>query len=130
MNRLGWTQWFTQLDLTNAYHQISIKEGDKWKIAFRARYSHFEYQVIPFGFTNATATFQSYINKILPKKLTVFVIVYFNGILIYTENKSEKHLKAVQWVLDQLRKHLLYANLKKCHFHEDKMRFLGYIVSH
>ncbi len=33
-------------------------------------------------------------------------------------------------MLNQLRKHSLYANLKKCRFYQDKVRFLGYIVSH
>ncbi len=33
-------------------------------------------------------------------------------------------------MFDQLRKYLLYANLKKCCFHQDEVRFLGYIVSH
>ncbi len=36
--------------------------------------------------------FQSYINKILAEKLDVFVIVYLDDILIYTENKSEEHV--------------------------------------
>ncbi len=58
------------------------------------------------------------------------MIVYFDAILIYTESEGEEHVQAVRWVLDQLRKHSLYANLKKCHFHQDEMRFLGYIVSH
>ncbi len=43
LDRLGRARRFTQLDLTNAYHQIRIREGDKWKTAFRTRYSHFEY---------------------------------------------------------------------------------------
>ncbi len=83
-----------------------------------------------FGLTNASATFQGYINKILVEKLDVFVIVYLDDILIYTENKGEEHIQAIQWVLDQLRKHSLYVNLKKCRFHQDKMKFLGYIFSH
>ncbi len=85
---------------------------------------------MPFGLTNAPATFQGYINKILAKKLDVFVIVYLDDILIYIENESKEYVQAVRWVLDQLRKHLLYANLKKCRFHHDEVRFLGYIVSH
>ncbi len=85
---------------------------------------------MPFGLTNAPATFQSYINKILAEKLNVFVIVYLNDIFIYTENKGKEHVQAVQWVLDQLWKHLLYTNLKKCRFHQDEVKFLGYIVSH
>ncbi len=109
---------------------MKIRESDKWKTVFRTCYDHFVYQVRPFGLTNAPATFQSYINKILAEKLDVFVTVYLDDILIYTENEGEEHVQPVQWVLDQLRKHSLYANLKKCRFHQDEVRFLGYIVSH
>ncbi len=58
------------------------------------------------------------------------MIVYLNNIFIYTESKGEEHVQAVRWVLDKLRKHSLYINLKKWHFHQDEVRFLGYIVSH
>lgn len=53
-------------------------------MAFRTRYDHFEYQVIPFSLINVLATFQDYINKILAEKLDVFIIVYLNDIFIYT----------------------------------------------
>ena len=99
-------------------------------MAFKTRYGYFEYQVMHFGLTNALATFQGYINNILVEKLNVFMIVYFNNILIYTKNKSKEHIQAVQWVLDQLQKYLLYANLYKCRFYQDEVRFLGYIVYH
>ncbi len=58
------------------------------------------------------------------------MIVYLNDILIYIENEDEEHVQAVRWVLDQLRKHSLYAKLEKCRFHQDEVRFLGYIISH
>ena len=48
LNRLGQAKKFTQLDLTSAYHEMRIREGDKWKIAFQTRYGHFKYQVMPF----------------------------------------------------------------------------------
>ncbi len=74
---------------------MRIWEGDEWKTAFRTRYGHFKYQVMLFGLTNAPATFQGYINKILAKKLDVFIIVYLEDILIYTESKGEEHVQAV-----------------------------------
>ena len=50
---------------------------------------------MPFGLTNAPTTFQDYINKILAKKLDVFIIVYLNDIFIYTENKGKEYVQAV-----------------------------------
>ena len=84
---------------------------------------------MPFGLSNAPATFQGYVNKILAEKLDIFVIVYLDDILIYTEDPGQPHVEAVRWVLDQLRKYSLFANLKKCRFHQDEVRFLGYVVS-
>ncbi len=86
LDRLGRAKRFTQLDLTSAYHRMKIREGDKWKTAFCTRYSHFEYQVMSFGLSNAPASFQGYINKILAEKLDIFVVVYLDDILIYTED--------------------------------------------
>ncbi len=85
---------------------------------------------MPFVLTNIPAIFQNYINKILAEELDIFLIVYFDDILIYTKSKGKKHMEAVQWVLEQLQKHLLYAKLKKCQFHQEEVRFPGYIVSH
>ena len=109
---------------------MRIREGDKWKTALRTHYGHFGYQVIPFRLTNAPATFQGYINKIMAEKLDVFMIVYLDDIFIYIKNEGKEHVEALQWVLEQLQTHFLYANLKKCRFHQEEVRFLGYIVSH
>ena len=48
-----------------------------------------------FGLSNAPATFQRYINKILAKKLDIFVIVYLNDILIYIKDLSQPYVEAV-----------------------------------
>ena len=128
LNQLGCAKRFTQLDLTSAYHRMRIREGNEWKTAFRTRYGHFEYQVMPFGLSNAPASFQGYINKILAEKLDIFVIVYLDDILIYTEDSGQPHDDVVCWVLEQLRRHSLFANLKKCRFHQDDVRFLRFVV--
>ena len=83
------------MDLINAYHQMRIKESDKWKTVFRIRYAHFEYQVMPFRLSNAPASFQGYINKILAEKLDIFVIVYQDDIFTYIKDLGQGHVKAV-----------------------------------
>ena len=50
---------------------------------------------MPFGLTNAPVTFQDYIKKILAEKLNIFMIVYLDDILIYTESKGEEHVQAI-----------------------------------
>ena len=57
LDRLVDSKVFTKLDLKDTYHRLRIKVGDEWKTAFRTRYSHFKYLVMPFRLANAPATF-------------------------------------------------------------------------
>ena len=85
--------------------------------------------MILFGLFNATASFQGYINKILAKKLNIFVIIYLDDIFIYTKDPVQQDLSVVCWVLEFLQKNGLLANLKKCWFYQDKICFPEYVVS-
>ena len=67
---------------------MRICEDNEWKTAFRTQYGYFEYQIMLFGLSNALATFQGYVNKILYEKLDIFIIVYLDNILIYIEDPS------------------------------------------
>ncbi len=112
LDRLVRAKQYTKLDLSDAYYRIRIKKEDKWKTAFWTRHGCFMYSVMLFGFANSLATFQSYINKCLAKKLDVFCIVYLDNIHIFINEKWAKHEEAVRWLLEQLQKYDLYTNLK------------------
>ena len=128
LDRLVGAAIFTKFDLKDAYHRIRIKEGHEWKTAFRTRYGHFEYLVMPFGLANAPATFQSYINQALIGLVDTICVIYLDDILIYSKTVEEHH-HAVRQVLDRLRQFKLYCNLKKCEFDTDRVDFLGFQVS-
>ena len=55
--------------------------------------------------------------------------MYLDDFFIYTDDDRDGHVTAVRWVLEQLRKFSLYANLKKCQFYQEEVRFFGYLVS-
>jgi hypothetical protein len=127
LDRLRRSKVFTKFDLKDAYHRIRIRSGDEWKTAFRTRYGHFEYLVMPFGLSNAPATFQAYINQALIGLVDVTCVIYLDDILIFSEDPTE-HPEAVRQVLERLRTHRLYVNLKKCSFSANEVEFLGFIV--
>ena len=129
LDRLQGCKYFTKLDLKDAYHRIRIKAGDEWKTAFRTRYGHFEYLVMPFGLANAPATFQAYINESLEGLFDTICVVYLDDILIYGGQTKEHHWDCVKQVLRRLRKFQLYANPAKCQFLTESVEFLGFVIS-
>ena len=98
MDQLRGASVFSKIDLWLGYHQIKVKAEDIQKIAFRTRYNHYEYQVMPFGVINAPAIFMDYMNRIFHPFLDQFVVVFIDDILIYSKT-LEEHLRIVLQIL-------------------------------
>jgi len=92
---------YSKIDLKSAYHLVHIAKGDEWKTAFRTRYGLFKWLVMPFGLSNAPSAFQHFINDIFSDVLDIFVVIYLDNILIYSDNMDD-HKKHVKEVLKRL----------------------------
>ena len=89
LDRLRSAKFFTKIDLRAGYNNVRILPGHEWKTAFRTRYGSFEYLVMPFGMTNSLATFQHFMNDIFRDMADIFVIVYLDDILVFSDNKED-----------------------------------------
>ncbi|GKC06807.1 putative reverse transcriptase domain-containing protein [Tanacetum coccineum] len=99
---------YSKIDLRSGYHQLRVRDEDIPKTAFRTRYGHYKFQVMPFGLTIALAVFMDLMNRVCKPYLDKFVIVFIDDILIYSRNKEEQvnHLRII---LELLKKEKLFA---------------------
>ncbi|KAA3470317.1 RNA-directed DNA polymerase-like protein [Gossypium australe] len=81
---------------------LRVKESDVSKTAFRTRYGHYEFLVMPFELMNAHAVFIDLMNRVFRLYLDSFVVVFIDDILIYSCNEMQ-HAKHLRIVLQNLR---------------------------
>ena len=128
LDKLQGAVCFTSLDLLSAYHQIRLQDDDVPKTAFRVPFGHYEFKVLPFGLTNAPATFQRMMNKVFHDFIAEgFVVVYLDDVLIFSKTEEE-HQEHLRRVFARLREEKLFVKLKKCSFCQPELRYLGFIV--
>nr|GEU56335.1 putative reverse transcriptase domain-containing protein [Tanacetum cinerariifolium] len=107
---------------------LRVHEEDILKTAFRTRYAHFGFTIMPFRLTNAPTVFMDLMNRVCKMYLDKFVSVFIDDILIYSKSKEEHeiHLKLV---LELLKKESLFAKFSKCEFWLHEVYFLRHVVN-
>ncbi|GJY66597.1 putative reverse transcriptase domain-containing protein [Tanacetum coccineum] len=103
---------YSKIDPRSGYHQLRVREEDIPKTAFRTRYGHYEFQVMPVGLTNAPTVFMDLMNRVCKPYLDKFMIAFIDDILIYSKTKQE-HEEHLKLILELLKKEELYAKFSK-----------------
>ena len=103
-------------------------ENDILKTAFNTRYGHYEWVVMPFSLTNAPAVFMDLMQRIFHPYLDQFVVIFLDGILIYSKSEDE-HERHLRLVLQKLKDQKLYVKFSKYEFWLSSVTYLGDIIS-
>ena len=120
--------YFTTLDLVRGYYQLPVDPESREYTAFSTCRGHWQFKRMPFGLRNAPAAFQRQMQAVLMEFPHARVIVYIDDILIM-ETDFQKHLDLVQKVLSTLEHHGIKIKPAKCAWFQDKVKFLGHLVT-
>lgn len=119
---------FIKIDLTAGYHQIKMTDEYIHKIAFKTHEGLYKLRVMPFGLINTSATFQCLMNEVFKQHLRRLVLVFFDDILIYSQD-LKSYCEHVGVGMELLKRHQLFSKESKYSFGQTKIEYLGHIIS-
>ena len=128
LDALVGSKWFSTLDLKSGYHQVPVAEVDRPKTAFSAGNSLWQWRVLPFGLSNAPATFERLMESVLAGMHWRTLLVYLDDIIVFGKT-FEEELQRLEEVFRRMRRANLKLSPKKCLLFRSEVPFLGHIVS-
>ena len=125
VNKFRGKQFISTIDIKSGYWHIPIKPEDRPKTAFVFNGKLYEWNVMPFGPTNAPPYFQKVMNDVFDDM--PYVMVYMDDITIASKDAKEhqQHLKSV---FERLQKYGIKIRPDKCSFADKSIEYLGFIV--
>ena len=121
--KLNGDKYFTRIDLSKGYWQISIPEEDIPKTAFVTPDGSYEFLKMPFGMINSAATLKRAMKKLLHGLDNVEF--YWDDILVHTRT-WEEHIKALRVLFRRLLAAGMTIRPTKCLFGVNTVDFLGH----
>ena len=128
LDTLGGAKYFTSLDLTSGYYQLSVREEDRHKTAFTTPWGPWQFRKVPQGISNAVPTFQRTMEHLLRGLVGTSCLCFLDDILIHSAT-FEQHLKDVDQVLERIQTAGMTLRLSKCRFFDREVEYLGHLIS-
>jgi len=128
LETLPGSQLFSTLDLASDYWQVEVQPEDREKTAFILSEGLYEFNVLPFMLCNGPATFQHLMSILLARIQWHDCLVYLDDIIVLGRT-CEEHIQNLMKIFNRLCDANLKVQLKKCSFCQNKVKFLGHIVS-
>ena len=129
LDSLQGSQWFSSLVLKSGYWQVKMDEESKPLTAFTVGpLGFYECERMPFGFTNAPATFQRLMETCVGDLTLHWCIIYLNDIVIFSKDLAS-HLERLEAVFWELEKAELKLKPAKCELFQRQLAYLGHVIS-
>ncbi|CAF4150636.1 unnamed protein product, partial [Adineta steineri] len=128
LDSLQEAKFISTLDLRTGYWQVEMDEKSREKTAFITHKGLFEFKVMPYGLTNAPATFQRLMDIVLAGLKWQCCLVYIDDVIIYSSS-FEQHIEDLKRVFEALRSANLTLKTSKCYFCRRETKYLGHIIT-
>jgi hypothetical protein len=128
LQQVAGSQMMSLLDDFSGYNQIKVKRTHRYKTTFTTRWGTFSYECMPFGLSNASATFQRAMQIYFDDLIGKIIQFYLDDLIVYSKNRLD-HFGHLRKVLMQCRKFGISLNPSKSIFGVTKGKLLGHIVS-
>ena len=119
--------WRT-LDAASAYWSIPLTESSKEKTAFSVPRGKFEFEVTPFGLSNAGRSYQRMMDMVLSDLPKDRILAYIDDIVIFSRT-FEEHLRDLESVFQKLYEANVSIKLSKCVFAASEVEYVGFLLS-
>jgi len=128
LDMLNGSRWFSSCDLRQGYWQTVVEEEDRDKTAFVTWKGEWHFKVLSFGLCNAPSQFAHTMELVLAGLTYDICLIYLDDILIFSRT-FEEHCQRLSQVFDRLERQTLRLKASKCHLFQEKVTFLGHVVS-
>ena len=128
LDLLAGSCFFTTLDLASGFWQVRMEPTSQERTAFTTFAGLYEFKKMPFGLANAPATFQRLMEVVLSGLARDACLVYLDDIIVIGKT-LEQHNAHLEQVLTRIREAGLRLKLKKCKVAQQKVEYLGHVVS-